>query len=105
MDEYDNFIRSNQIPRFFHLNMANNRLKNAPEIFHHFRSKVSKLNLNGNHVGKLNATTFERMNLFDLRLENTSLSVADLRPFEPFKHLIGLVISDNNLGNTNFSVP
>lgn len=89
----------------FHLNVAENQIENAYEIFRHFRGSRAKIYLNGNHVGKLNATTFEHVNLSDLFMKDTNLSFDNVRTFESIGTLKQLDISYNNLENVNFSMP
>ncbi|XP_055309001.1 toll-like receptor Tollo [Sitodiplosis mosellana] len=85
------------------LDISDNQLENVPEILKHLTSKTVDLNLSGNFVGKLNATTFERFkDMKRLILKNSSVSFDDLKPFEPFE-LNELDISRNNLENANFT--
>lgn len=119
-------------PPFFAFILNDNQIKNAAELIQHLptsipissspiqvpsknlelfqistgeRVSMSALLLSGNHVGKLNATTFHDGDIYVLDLKNTSLSFDDVKPFESLKNLIHLDISYNDLANTDFSVP
>lgn len=94
-------LDSHEYPITF--DISDNQLENVPELLKSLTSKVNDLNLSGNFVGKLNATTFERFpDMKRLYLKNTSLSLDDLKPFDSFQ-LLELDISHNNLENTNFT--
>lgn len=86
------------------LNAEKNGLQNAQEIIKHLSPKIEELSLSGNHVGEINATTFERLvNLKNLYLSNTSLSFGQSNPFETLKKLQSLDISINNLDYVNLT--
>lgn len=99
----------------FYLNVAENQLENAAEIFQYVRPKMNFLNLTGDHVGRITPYTFQNLDVYELYLKNTSLSFDNLSVFEPitsldddeyFKPLNSLIkldISYNNLENTSFS--
>lgn len=105
LKEIGNVSLLENFPLIFLLNVTGNELKNASEIIQHFRGSIARIHLNGNHVGKLNETAFENMDLYELYLKNTSLSFDDVRLFEPLMRLKQLDISYNNLASANFSVP
>lgn len=92
----------NNVQNLSLLNIQGNRIENTPEMIQHLPSNINILKLNGNFVGKLNATTFERFkNLKILNLSNTHLSFDNLKPFEAVE-LEELHISHNDLENANF---
>lgn len=87
-----------------HLNLGENELESTPELIQYLSASVTTLNLAGNFFGKINAETFEKLtNLQYLYLANTSLLLENLKPFESLKKLRTLVISFNNLENSNFT--
>lgn len=86
------------------LDLADNQLENVAEMLKNLTSKTVDLNLSGNFVGTLNATTFERFaDMKRLILSNCSVLFDNLKPFEPFEGLNELDISRNNLENVNFT--
>lgn len=91
-----------------HLNLDGNQIDNVPEIIQHLNlSSPQKfyLSLNHNYIGRLNATTLEKLSaLSRLSLRNTSLSFDDLKPFESLIQLQTLDISYNNLESSNFTL-
>lgn len=86
------------------LNVAENQLENTPDIIQYLNPKLLKLDLSGNIVGKLNATTFEHLRLNHLNLSNTNVSFPERNPFESFQQLETLDISHNHLENENFTI-
>lgn len=83
---------------------AENQLTNVAELIDALPISIQSLDLSGNDVGQLNATTFERFtNLARLRLDNAKLSFTDCDPFENLP-LHSLDISNNNLNYLNFSL-
>lgn len=104
LKEIGNVSLLENFPLIFRFDVSDNHIKNASEIIKHFRGSIARLHLNGNHVGKLNGTAFDDVDLYELYLRNTSLSFDDVRLFEPLVKLKQLDISYNNLKNTNFSV-
>ncbi|XP_055302584.1 toll-like receptor 8 [Sitodiplosis mosellana] len=105
LKEIRNVSLLKQLPMIYYFNVAGNQLKNTPDLIQYIRGQDSRLYLNGNHVGKLDAITFENVDVGELYLKNTNLSIDDLKPFEPLERLRKLDISFNNLENVNFSVP
>lgn len=86
------------------LDISRNHLKRIKNIQYNPRPYIYVLNLSGNYVGQLNASTLDKFTyLRELYLSNTSLSVDDLTPFESLDRLEKLDISYNNLNNTNFT--
>lgn len=84
--------------------ISDNRFENIPELLKNLTKNVVELNLSENFVGKLNASTFERFtDMKRLYLKNTSLSIDDLKSFEPFERLDDLDISYNNLEKMNLT--
>lgn len=87
------------------LDLSDNQLENVPEMLKNLTSKTVDLNLSGNFVGKLNATTFDRFtDMKRLILRNCSVSFDNLKPFEPIEGLNELDISRNILENVNFTM-
>lgn len=83
---------------------AGNGLENTVEIIYHLKSTVNILRLNGNHLSKLNAASFQQLNhLRILDLRHTNLSFDDFSPFSPLRNLEYLDISDNDLNGVNFA--
>lgn len=87
------------------LKMAENQLENVPEIIENIPLSVDSLDLSGNYVGQLNASTFAKFkSLSRLRMDNANLIFPDLDPFEECDKLYFLDISHNNLERMDFSV-
>lgn len=87
------------------LNISGNRIGNTPQIIYTLRSSIVQLDVSGNFVGKLNATTLDHFRaLKKLGFSNTSLSFPDRNPFERLPNLIILDISHNNLEHLNFAM-
>lgn len=85
-------------------NVAENRVDNIPEIIQYLQSSIQQLNLSGNFVGALNASTFSHLpQLKTLALRNSDLSILDGNPFDPLSALSILDISQNGLKNVNMS--
>lgn len=87
------------------LDVSHNQLTNAPEIIHHIKAiSIYDLDVSGNFVGQLNASTFYRfVMLRTLKLSNTNLTIAYGNPFVTMRNLRVLDISHNQLGNVNFT--
>lgn len=72
------------------LDISRNNLKTLPGLIHNPRPYLYELNLSGNFVGHLNASTLERYTyLRVLRLRNTNLTLDNLTPFEALDRLVG----------------
>lgn len=78
-------------------------MQNGQEIIQNLNKNLRDLNIGGNFVGKLDATTFENFKLKFLNLSNTQLSFDDLILFNPLMDLLELDISFNNLENVTFT--
>ncbi|XP_031635436.1 chaoptin-like [Contarinia nasturtii] len=112
LDLSDNHLKTiHNVPRladFKHLidlDVEENQIDNIPELLRHLSSKIVNLNLAGNYVGPLTETTFAKfINMNRLILKNTSLTLENLRPFEPFRELQELDISHNNLENVDITM-
>lgn len=88
------------------LDISRNNLKELQGLLRNPRPYILELNLSGNYVGELNASTFQRFfSLNELNLSNTNLTFNNLTAFEPLKQLKTLDISHNNLNNSNFTPP
>lgn len=103
------YIKNTSLLQHFHglqeFNVAENQLQNTPEIIQHLRSSIEQLNLSANFVGRLNATSFERLTaLKALNLSKTSLFMPNSNPFAALRVLRVLDISQNSLRNVNFAV-
>lgn len=86
--------------------ISENGLQNIPDLIQYLPSSIIELNLCGNYIGKLNSTTFENLTSLNLLyLRNTSLILADFSPFDKVKNVYHLEISNNNLEQTDFSIP
>lgn len=88
------------------LNVAGNRLNNTQELIENLRSSIKILDVSdGNKVGPLNATTFERISstLEILKLSNTNLTITNFDAFKMLNNLKHLDISQNNLTLVNAS--
>lgn len=86
------------------LNVNDNQLENVPEFIQHVNPSIIRLYLSGNHVGKINEITFDKFAyLSRLHLANSSLLFDNLKPFESFKGLEEIDLSDNNLEAVDFS--
>ncbi|XP_031635417.1 chaoptin-like [Contarinia nasturtii] len=104
LDRISNVAVFDNFKDLHRLNLEGNQILNIPQLIPHLSSNIWDLNLNGNFVGKLNASTFERLaNIQSLFLRKTHLSFDDLKPFEPFDELKDLDISHNNLERTDFT--
>lgn len=85
--------------------VAENQLVNTPEMIQYLRPSVEKLDFSGNFVEELNTTTFDRLTAIQsLNLSDTVLYISDFNPFQPFKGLVILDISYNNLDNLNATI-
>lgn len=81
-------------------------LQNMAEIIEYLPAATKKLSLSGNFVGKLNASTFERLkDLTWLQLKATGLEFSDFSPFDGLDKLMLLDISNNDLAKVDFSKP
>lgn len=87
-------------------NISENRIENVPDLLQHMSSTVKWLDLSGNYVGRLNASTFKRLpSLRMLNLRNSNLlNLSDLSPFKTLDNLNVLNLSFNNLKKVNFSL-
>lgn len=86
-------------------NVSRNRIENIPEILNRFGRTLKFLDLTDNFVGKLNVSTFMKMdNLEELVLRNTSLSNIQHGTFHHQKNLRLLDISFNKLKKINFYI-
>lgn len=84
--------------------MIGTGLNNVNELIDGLTSWVETLDLSGNFVGRLNASTFDKLERLKwLRLDSTNLSFGDSNPFEKL-YLYELDISHNNLTNLNFGL-
>lgn len=81
------------------------RMKNAGETIHSLGPSIKYIELSTNFIGELTTDTFEGMKQLELiSLSNTSLSIGDSNPFEHLERLKTLVISHNDLSNTNLTI-
>lgn len=88
-----------------YIEIGENQLQNTMELIQHLSPTIKTLRLSGNHVGKLEVTTFARLtNLQILTLKNTGISFGDANPFESLKELREFDLSDNNLEHINFAL-
>lgn len=88
-----------------YVEIGENQLQNTMELIQHLSPTVKALRLSGNHVGKLNVSTFSRLNnLQVLTLKNTGISFSDINPFESLKELRELDVSFNDLEHVNFAL-
>lgn len=93
-----------QFDSLTNLNVAGNCLNNTQELIENLRSPIEIIDLSGNPVGPLNATTFERLSSLEtLKLHNTQLSITNFDAFGPLFNLSNLDISHNNLTLVNVS--
>lgn len=91
--------------RLHDFNATGNQLENSHEIISDLSSSIEVLDLSGNFIGTLNATTFDKLkSLKRLCLSNASLSIVDANPFAPLTQLHTLEINDNNFKHFNFSI-
>lgn len=68
-----------------------NQIENVHEIIEHLNSSIKYLDLSGSPIGKANINTFEGiLNLRELALRNTNLTIGDSNPFEPLEQPHGL---------------
>lgn len=84
--------------------MAGNQLENTLELIQYLRKTVQRLDLSGNFVGRVNATSFEQLTaLKALNLSDTNLSIFGENPFA-LESLTFLDISRNNLETLNLTI-
>lgn len=87
-----------------YLNVSACQIENAFEIIKVLTQSINILDLSGNYIGHLNATTFVKLNdLNELLLGNTNLTFGTINPFIHLRRLHFLDISYNRLGFFNFS--
>lgn len=101
----DNFEQLQNFQELKYLDLSGNRLENWLGIIQHLNARnVFHLNLNGNTVGKIDEETFAEFSYLNyLYLADTNLSLDDLKPFEPLSAITELDISNNDLGNMDFT--
>lgn len=86
------------------LNLGGNQIEHVNEIIEHLNPYVKELDVSENDVGNLTATTLHKLvYLQRLNMKNTNLTLPNLNPFETLQSLMILDLSQNNLGNVNFS--
>lgn len=92
--------------RLEELSIAGNQLENTIDMLQHLTPAITKLNLSGNPIGRVNAITFEWLTeMKSLNLSNTMLNIDDFNAFAPLKNLTILDISQNELKtNVNFTM-
>lgn len=85
--------------------ISHNQFKDVQTIIQHLSPEIETLELSYNHVGELNATTFEnKKNLKELDIDFTDLTFSDFNPFEGLQNLKKLDISGNNLREANLTL-
>lgn len=88
---------------YLELNLAGNGIENTAELISHICKDISRLILSGNHIGKMDNTTFATLKEPPyLDLKNTNLSNFQMN-FLDSSSMIGIDISYNNLTNADFS--
>lgn len=86
-------------------NLADNHINNTVEIVRHLNPAIRILDLSGNDLSQLNASTFQNLVALEkLFIKNTNLTSFDVNPFERLDRLMRLDISFNNLQMFNFTV-
>lgn len=89
---------SKTLNKLIEFNAANCQISDASEILQYFRPSLEKLNLSGNFIGKLDQRPFEWLiNLNELSLSNTNLTLFDEQFLEILKELKYLDLSYNKL--------
>lgn len=85
------------------IRLSRNYLQNTPKIIEELGSTIQNLDISSNFVGKLNATTFEKLNhLHYLNLSNTQLTNFGFATFYHQNQLKSLDISFNRIGAVDF---
>lgn len=81
------------------LNVAENKIENMPDILHNLKPALRKLNVNGNVIGELNATTLDRFTALEtINLAHTNLSIANgTNPFDRLFRLSSIDVSNNDV--------
>lgn len=84
-------------------NLGGNRIGFVNEIINYLSPHMIELDVSGNMVGELKATTFQKLfNLRRLNMRNTNLTFPNTNPFETFRNL-NFDLSQNNLEDVDFS--
>lgn len=98
----DNIFYADSLKKLIELTAAQNDFENVPDMLQNLPTTVATLDVSGNFVGKLNATTFEALkNLVILNLSDTQLTISDFSPFDHIPKLEILDLSLNNLAKTD----
>lgn len=93
------------LENLMYLDASNAHIANAVDLVKYLGPSIWYLDLSGNSIGQLNATTFDKVtNLQELYLRNTGLSIFDSNPFEKLTMLFYLDVSKNNLNGLNFTM-
>lgn len=81
------------------LNLAENRLKNTLEILKSLRPMLRYLNVAGNFIGQLNATTLDQLKALEtINLASTNLTITNgTNPFDRLNRLSSIDLSNNHL--------
>lgn len=91
--------------KLMYLDASNAHIANAVDLVKCLGPSIWYLDLSGNSIGPLNATTFDKVtNLQELYLRDTGLSIFDSNPFEKLTMLFYLDVSKNNLNGLNFTM-
>lgn len=85
--------------------ISGNEIQNTQEIIANLKESIKWLDLSDNFVGKVNESTFQRLQyVTTLKLSNTSLVISgEHNPFDAIKNLSIFDISHNNLSAVDFS--
>lgn len=87
------------------LDLANNSIRNIPEVISQLSPSLKALNVSDNSVNKLNVSTFGQFDhLEHLSMRNTNLSNIQFGTFHHQRKLLSLDISKNDLKKINFEV-
>lgn len=98
-------IDESNFKKWFYIYFGTNQMSNVSNILYMLGPSVRDLRLNGNFIGKLNATTFERfIELEQLHLDRTNLSAFDCNPFEKLTNLTVLRMANNNFRKFNVTL-
>lgn len=81
-----------------------NQLQNTRKIIQYIKPSIQNLDLSGNLIGDISATTFNRISgLRTLNLSDTNLSILTRNSFDSLSNLRSLDISHNDLARLNLA--
>ncbi|XP_031623745.1 toll-like receptor 13 [Contarinia nasturtii] len=86
------------------LDLSYNQLENVTELIQHLNPSIKTLYLDRNYYDELNDATFQKLvNLKELRMRSSNLSLVNVSPFKALTKLETLDVRDNTIKTLNLT--